>query len=114
MKTVYDLDKDLRGAILHTNGKGLWSGEKRATKVKRIDVEDSSDSYGKHHYMVNVYLYRGTWNTDKHGLVYTDKLWIKELRDVMVDAGFKHLKKIDYTEQGMQGDDYVSLEVHIK
>ena len=114
MKTIFEANKELRGAILHTNGKGLWSPCKKATKVKSIDIEDVSDSYGNHHYYVNVYLYKSTWNTNTDGLVYTDPQWIKELREVMRDAGFKHWKKIDYTEQGMQGDDYVSLEIHIK
>jgi len=114
MKTIFEANKELRGAILNTNGKGLWSPCKKATKVKRVEIEDVSDSYGAHHYYVNVYLYRDSWKTEEHGLVYTDPMWIRDLRWVLRDAGFKHWKKIDYTEQGMQGDDYVSLEIHIK
>jgi len=112
MTTLYKAAEKLKGAIIHTDGKGLWSSEKRATKIKRIHIEETSgheDDAGE--ILLNVFLTKQSWDTDKHGLVYTDKLWLHDIRHAFDDAGYDQWKMIDYTEQGMQGSNYVSLIV---
>lgn len=51
-----------------------------------------------------------TWNTDKHGYIYTDDGFIAELKDFLTRAQYD-VSDLGYSEQGMQGDDYVSLDV---
>ena len=43
------------------------------------------------------------------GLIYTDKDFIAELRMFLAQHGLPG-DDVDYSEQGMQGDDYVSLD----
>ena len=94
-------------AVLHTDGKGLWSSSKRAVRVTNIEwgyVCASAES-GE----LRVYFDEDTWNTDLHGLVYTDKLFKRELVNLLSDLGIRG--DISYSEQGMQGFDYVSFDV---
>lgn len=50
-----------------------------------------------------------TWNRED-GIIYTDKHWLADLKDFLVRAGY-NVDDIGYSEAGMQGDDYVSLDV---
>lgn len=93
---------------LNTQGNGYWSREVRAVKTLRLELGYINDeqNFGE----LRVYFDTKTWNVRKHGLIYTDSLFIKELReqlDLVVFPG----KDVDYSEQGMQGDNYVSLDV---
>ena len=47
------------------------------------------------------------------GLIYTDKLFLQELRAYLQTIGFSKAEANDvsYSEQGMQGDAYVSCDV---
>ncbi len=47
------------------------------------------------------------------GLIYTDKIWINEFRALMRSLGFTRnaVNDISYSEQGMQGEDFVSMDV---
>jgi hypothetical protein len=46
-------------------------------------------------------------------LIYTDPRWIGEFRALMRSLGFtsQACEDINYSEQGMQGDNYVSMDV---
>ena len=46
----------------------------------------------------------------KHGLIYTDRQFLRELR-AFLDAHGLPGADVDYSEQGMQGDNYVSLDI---
>lgn len=101
--------------ICETNGKGLWSSEKRkvncsSIKLYLIDDESFNEKFGLGE--LRVYFSFKDWNTRNHGLIYTDPAWLKDLRDYLISIGFTSasVKSIDYSEQGMQGDDYVSLD----
>jgi hypothetical protein len=102
-------------AILHTDGKGFWSSQKREVKVVACDLsdygvyEDEPQDCGE----LRVRFTKGSWNTEKHGLIYTDNLFLKELRAHLQLVGFTRGQALDvgYSEQGMQGMDYVSLDV---
>jgi hypothetical protein len=47
------------------------------------------------------------------GLIYTDKQFKRELREYLVSLGFTQAEAddVEYSEQGMQGDSYVSCDV---
>ena len=51
-----------------------------------------------------------SWDIYEEGLIYTDKLFIKELKEILVTMGFDDYD-VSYSEQGMQGKDYVSFDI---
>ena len=86
--------------ILHTNGSGYWSKAKKEVKITKINW------YSRY---ANILFDINTWNTNEYGLIYTDDLFEKELNDYFKTILNKDLN-ITYTEQGMQEDNYVSME----
>ena len=100
--------------ILNTSGtRGLWSDVARAVTITDITLGRASmwegdtdkDMFGE----LRVYFDINTWNINKDGLIYTDIQFMKELRQFL-DAHGLPGKDVSYSEQGMQGDDYVSLD----
>lgn len=53
------------------------------------------------------------WDTDLHGMVYTDPGWMDNFRVHLRTMGFSDaaVSAVDYSEAGMQGSDYVSMDV---
>jgi hypothetical protein len=95
-------------ALLSTSGGGFWSCEKRKVRVHKMGlgyVNDDGD-FGE----LRVYFTKRTWNTESHGLIYTDPKFKKQLRRYLDSLGFAG-KDVDYSEPGMQGDNYVSLDI---
>lgn len=98
----------MNNVVLHTDGSGYWSTEKRAVAIKDFDVPYISDdkTFGE----LRVYFGIATWDVNEHGLIYTDKLFKIELKNFFAQIGYDS-SDISYSEQGMQGDDYVSFDV---
>ena len=94
--------------VLNTDGGGLWSGEERAVTVTDMELGYVADEldFGE----LRVYFDTETWDVQEHGLIYTDRLFLRELRAFLDSHGLVG-KDVDYSEQGMQGDDYVSLDI---
>jgi hypothetical protein len=96
----------MQNVTLNTNGRGYWS---RAVKAVRITdmrlgyVSDERD-FGE----LCVYFNTEDWNVNVDGLIYTDKQFKAELNAFLVAHG---LCAVEYSEQGMQGDNYVSCDV---
>jgi len=92
--------------ILNTDGHGLWSNVARPVHVTAINVHKANCE-------LRVYFNTDTWDVEEVGLIYTDILWQRELRAHLVALGFscEAVAGVGYSEQGMQGDDYVSLDV---
>lgn len=93
------------GATLETGG-GLWSREKREVQVTGLGVRTHDEDFGE----LRVYFTKRSWNIDKHGLIYTDNKFLKQLKGLLKEKGFA-AADVYYSEQGMQGDNYVSLDV---
>lgn len=91
--------------VLHTDGTGLWSELKTSVNLVDIKVRPISDTFGE----LRVYFDQTSWNVYEAGLIYTDELFLKELKSLLVTVGID-CSDITYSEQGMQGDDYVSLD----
>ena len=95
----------------HTNGKGYWTSFEQAVTVIRVELAYVSEDadYGE----LRAYFDTRTWDIDSSGLIYSDPRWIGEFRGLMRSLGFtgQACDDISYSEQGMQGDNYVSLDV---
>ena len=96
---------------LHTNGMGYWSCTATAVDVTKLDLQYISNDkdFGE----LCVYFNTNDWDTGVDGLIYTDKLFLQELRAYLQTIGFSESEANDvsYSEQGMQGDEYVSCDV---
>ena len=96
--------------VLHTNGKGLWSraAKEVATLHLTLSIWNSMGTFGE----LRVYFDTNSWSVRKDGLIYTDELFMRELRKAL--SNFLDARvgtSVDYSEQGMQGRNYVSCDV---
>jgi hypothetical protein len=94
--------------VLKTGGGGYWSNTK--TEVLVTDLRLGYVADDKEFGELRVYFDTGTWDIEELGLIYTDKQFLGELRALLNAHGLPG-KDVDYSEQGMQGDNYVSLDV---
>ena len=93
---------------LNTGGGGYWSNTAQAVTIVDMQLGYISDEldFGE----LRVYFDTETWDVNKVGLIYTDRQFERELREFLTAHGLVG-KDVAYSEQGMQGDDYVSLDV---
>jgi hypothetical protein len=98
-------------STLHTNGLGYWSNTATAVDVTALDLQyiNNEKNFGE----LCVHFDTATWDCNKLGLIYTDKLFMSELRAYLVSLGFTAAEAADveYSEQGMQTEHYVSCDV---
>ena len=94
--------------VLRTAGDGYWSDKAQAVQVTGIVLNycDEDESFGE----LCVFFNDTTWDTSKDGLIYTDTRFEGEMCDWLTTLGYD-ASDVGYSEQGMQGDDYVSCDV---
>jgi len=94
-------------ATLNTGGGGYWSNTKTAVEITRLQLAYTNDEldFGE----LRVYFNTKTWAW-QDGLIYTDKQFMRELKELLTAKGFD-ASDVSYSEQGMQGDNYVSCDV---
>jgi hypothetical protein len=93
--------------VFSTAGDGYWSNVSKdveVTDMKLGYVNDEQD-FGE----LRVYFDTATWNVDTDGLIYTDSKFKQDLMQFVAEQGL--VVDLCYSEQGMQGDNYVSLDV---
>jgi hypothetical protein len=92
-----------------TNGKGLWSTSKVDVLVTELSVNKYNDKFGE----LKAFYNPQNWDIQNQGLIYTDPNWLKELKEHLKTKGFtdSEVNDISYSEQGMQGDDFVSMDI---
>ena len=101
----------MKAFSLFTGGTGYWSRAKRVvrvTDVQLVSVSDEQD-FGE----LKVYFDTACWDVNQLGLIYTDSNFLAELQRRLSQQSLAG-QDISYSEQGMQGDDYVSLDVGAK
>lgn len=88
-----------------TDGLGCWSGHAKSVKILEIYLNyvDGTD-----HGELHAKFRKSDWNPARDGLIYTDECWLKGFNHKLVEMGGT---PVSYSEQGMQGDNYVSLDV---
>jgi hypothetical protein len=96
---------------LHTNGCGYWSNTATAVAITKLDLQycTAERDFGE----LCVYFNTNDWDVDTDGLIYTDKQFMRELRAYLQTIGFSEAEAndVNYSEQGMQTDNYVSCDV---
>lgn len=107
--------------IANTNGKGLWSEEARSVLISKLAIGYSNQTYypGETFYGELCAYFEpsgfppNSWNVPGYGLIYTDKQWMKEFKAGLRELGLsvKAVQNVHYSEQGMQGLDYVSMDI---
>jgi hypothetical protein len=95
-------------ATLNTNGNGYWSNKRKAVEITHLQLAYTNDEldFGE----LRVRFNTASWDTKTDGLIYTDSLFLDELCALLTNMGFD-VSDVSYSEQGMQGDNYVSLDV---
>lgn len=89
--------------FIETSGDGLWSSKQQSVDCIGYEVRGKQgDDFGE----LRVYFDTRSWDVDEDGLIYTDPGFLAGVRDAFVNIGDIH-----YSEQGMQGDDFVSFDV---
>jgi hypothetical protein len=87
-------------------GRGLWGSN--STEVAYTIKKTKIEYYDSEYRSIDIRIYLNGYTASKYGLIYTDEVFEKEIKTMM--SGFK----VEYTEQGMQGSNYVSLNVTLK
>lgn len=94
-----------------TNGSGYWSSTAKFVTINRVRLAylDDEEQFGE----LVAYFDPSEWDTDNNGLIYSDMGWMRSFKECMKTLGFSDqaLKAISYSEQGMQGHNYVSMDV---
>ena len=93
---------------LHTAGDGYWSDVAKAVRITELHLNYVSEdaSFGE----LCVHFNTDDWNVSTHGFIYGDEQFEAELQNYLTSIGLDGAN-ISYSEQGMQGDNYVSYDV---
>jgi hypothetical protein len=96
----------MQKVVFNTDGSGYWSNKAKSVEIvdMRLGYVSDEKDFGE----LCVY-FNDTWDNDADGLIYTDRLFLLQLQMFLEEHGLS--ANVDYSEQGMQGDDYVSLDV---
>ena len=86
--------------VLHTDGSGYWSTAQRPVTVTGMQLLDCE---------LRVSFCTHSWDTHSLGLIYSDPQFRSELAAYLAAQGITG--EFSYSEQGMQGEDYVSFDV---
>ena len=103
----------MASVFLNTAGNGLWSNTETEVRITDMQLgkgtiwegETLAQAFGE----LRVYFDTATWDPYEDGLIYTDKRFLRELREFLNAHGLPG-DDVSYSEQGMQGDNYVSLD----
>ena len=98
----------MQTVTFNTNGRGYWSRAVKAVRVTDMKVAYINDEgdWGE----LRVYFNTQDWDVNVDGLIYTDKQFMQEFK-AFLDAQGLPSKDICYSEQGMQGNNYVSMDI---
>ncbi len=98
----------LVGVIFNTSGGGMWSSVEGPVVITSIHADYSADGWGSLYVNFDI----ASWDVDANGLIYTDDQFLEELQQWMIERGVASAAEgISYSEQGMQGDDYVHFDL---
>ena len=102
-----------RELIATTDGKGFWSNKKADISIRKLEIEPCQDQLCTlEEIFVRVFWDPEYWNIEKDGLIYTDEGFrdslSKKLCELYPGSGIDW-SNLHYTEQGMQGKNFVHM-----
>lgn len=98
--------------VTKTSGRGYWSKAIKTVRINRVELAYVSDDgeFGE----LRAYFNPREWNVDQNGLIYSDMGW-KHTFLTCMENEFEFspdaILDVSYSEQGMQGLNYVSMDV---
>ena len=97
--------KNLIGKTVKAFGKpkGFWGKNKKS--INYVISKISFKKIDKDLQLFDVEIYLENYNSATHGFIYTDPTFLKSINSYLTNV------KLDYTEQGAQGYDYISMEM---
>lgn len=98
--------------VTRTDGNGYWSKSVKTVTINRVRLAyvNEEGDFGE----LRAYFDTRDWDVDTDGLIYTDMMWKHSFLTCMEnEMGFSPdaILDLSYSEQGMQGDNYVSMDV---
>lgn len=95
-----------------TDGRGYWSKAVKTVPINRVRLAyiDEDGTFGE----LRAYFDPQDWDTDADGLIYTDMMWKHSFLTCMENTmgfGPDAILDVSYSEMGMQGNNYVSMDV---
>jgi hypothetical protein len=107
----------LRNTYAHTNGVSYWNNTLKRVRLTKIVINIELTPTDDEEYMffdMNVFFTKNSWDISKDGLIYTDKGFIQEFRNILISLGFDPEASADvrYSEQGMQGENWVNFDAY--
>lgn len=95
--------------FIKTGGDGYWSNKRATVLVEYLSCDAQDDNFAE----LCVKFNTDTWNVKEDGLIYSDSTFMKELKAALMQNGFSKaaVNDISYSEQGMQGYNFVSCDV---
>ena len=99
--------------MFNTSGDGLWSEVAKEVFVESISMYIAADAEDGYDGDLQAYYTEETWN-DSYGLIYTDTAFLECVHTALIKAGIsiEAAEDVCYSEQGMQGDNYVSMDAY--
>jgi hypothetical protein len=107
--------------FFNTCGDGYWSNIAKEVYVESIcmsiSTENINDEGEEAEYCdgdLAVIYTEDTWDNNAYGLIYTDSLFLQQVKQFLIDNGFdaNAVNDITYSEQGMQDDERVSCDAY--
>jgi hypothetical protein len=94
--------------VFSTWGDGYWSTAEKAVEIVDIVIGycDEEKDFGELRVVFNTDI----WNVEQDGLIYTDAGFLDDLQEFLNQHSLAG-GDVSYSEQGMQGNNYVSLDV---
>jgi hypothetical protein len=98
----------MKAVTFSTDGSGYWSRVQKTVQIvdMRVPYINDERDFGE----LRVYFDTKDWDVNTDGLIYTDRQFERELQ-AFLDAQGLQGRDVSYSEQGMQGDNFVSLDV---
>lgn len=90
--------------------RGLWGANAEPIEFEVSEAEVVYGDAESEHGFVSLNIRLKDYRADQRGLIYTDPTFMESLQAVLAQAGMTG-EGINYSEAGMQGDDFVNLDV---
>lgn len=109
-------------AAFGKTGKGLWgkNAEEHEYLIKKCSVAgkyliNEGNTKKFEMWSVDLKIVLSDYNAEKDGLIYTDKTFLAHIKNLLLPLDvMSYIKSVDYTEHGMQGKNFVSMEITLK